>query len=239
MGQPDGYLASWGIWMFTINSGHRTGKLLRAVGGAAVTALLITGLVGCNTDSGSDDSGSGENCGYQIAFFGALTGSAAGLGINIAQGAELAVDQYNAKTSANCVTLAKFDSQGSPDVAPGLARQLVTNAKILGIVGPAFSGESEAANPIFNEAGVPLITPSATRTSLATKGWTVFHRAVANDDAQGPAAAGYIKNALKATKVFVADDQSAYGAGLANIVKERLGGDVVGTDNTAADGMPT
>ncbi|MBB5869140.1 branched-chain amino acid transport system substrate-binding protein [Allocatelliglobosispora scoriae] len=225
--------------MFTINSGHRAGKLLRAVGGTAVAALFITGLAGCNSDSGSDDAAGGGNCGFEIAFFGALTGSAAGLGVNIEQGAELAVDQYNTKNGKDCVTLKKFDSQGSPDVAPGLARQLVTDKKILGIVGPAFSGESEAANPIFQEAGIPLITPSATRTSLATKGWKVFHRAVANDDAQGPAAAGYIKNSLKAEKVFVGDDQSAYGAGLADIVKAKLGGLVVASDKTAADGKQT
>jgi len=159
--------------------------------------------------------------------------------VNIEQGAELAVDQYNDKNGANCVTIKKFDSQGSPDVAPGLARSLVTDKKIIGIVGPPFSGESEAADPIFNDAGIPLITPSATRPSLSTHGWKVFHRAVANDDAQGPAGAAYIQNVLKATKVFVADDQSAYGAGLADVVKSKLGSAVVGTDKTAADGKQT
>lgn len=213
-------------------------RFIRVIGSAAVAALLAGGAAACNrgTTTGSSE---GKNCGYAIAFFGALTGSAANLGINIEQGAELAGDQYNDKNGAGCITIKKYDSQGSPDVAPGLARKLVTDQKILGIVGPAYSGESEAADPIFNDAGIPLITPSATRTSLSTHGWKVFHRAVANDDAQGPAAAAYMKNVLKAPKVFVADDQSAYGAGLADIVKQMLGGTVAGSDKTAADGKQT
>jgi branched-chain amino acid transport system substrate-binding protein len=141
--------------------------------------------------------------------------------------------------------MVKFDSQGDPAQAPGVARQLVQNKKILGIIGPAFSGESIAANPIFNEAGIPLITPSATNPVLATGGqaggtpWKVFHRAVANDASQGPAAARYIKSVLNAQKVFVVDDQSAYGAGLADAVKSTLGSLVVNSDKVGADGKQT
>lgn len=199
-------------------------------------ALLATG---CNTSSSEGSSASGQDCDLSIAFFGALTGSAANLGVNIKNGAQLAVDQYNAKHADCKVTLKPFDSEGDPAKAPALARNLVSDKKIVGIVGPAFSGESEAADPIFEEAGIPLVTPSATRPSLSTNGWKVFHRAVADDDAQGPAAANYIKNVVKASKVFVVDDQSAYGAGLADAVKKTLGPLVVGIDKTAADGKQT
>jgi branched-chain amino acid transport system substrate-binding protein len=216
--------------------------LVRALGGAAILAL-VAGAAACN--SGSDNEGSGgssggnKNCGYKIAFLGALTGSAANLGVNIEQGYELALKQYNQKNGADCITVAKFDTQGDPAVAPGVARQLVTDKKIIGVVGLPFSGESEAANPILSDASIPNITPSATRPSLATKGWKTFHRAVANDDAQGPAAASYIKDVLKPQKAFVADDQSAYGAGLADVVKSKLGSLVVATDKTGADGKQT
>ena len=212
--------------------------LARAFGGVAIAALLV-GAAACNSSNKTTTGGasSGSTCGYKIAYFGALTGSSANLGVNIEQGAELAVVQYNAKHGKDCITMQKFDSQGDPAVAPGLARSLVTDAKIIGVVGPPFSGESEAADPIFNDAGIPTITPSATRVSLSTHGWKIFHRAVANDGSQGPAAAAYIKNVLKADKVFVGDDQSAYGAGLADAVKGALGSAVVvGTDKTSADG---
>ncbi|MGK5684515.1 branched-chain amino acid ABC transporter substrate-binding protein [Actinoplanes sp. URMC 104] len=209
--------------------------LARAIGGVAIIGLLA-GAAACNSSSGGDDTASEGNCGYKLAFFGALTGSAANLGVNIEQGFELAIEQYNKAKGSDCIQVAKFDSQGEASVAPGVARSLVADKKILGIVGPPFSGESEAADPIFESAGIPTITPSATRVSLASKGWKTFHRAVANDDAQGPAGAAYIKDVLKAQKVFVADDQSAYGAGLAEVVKSKLGPLVVQTDKTEGDG---
>ncbi|GAA3946759.1 putative ABC transporter/extracellular ligand-binding receptor [Amorphoplanes auranticolor] len=211
--------------------------LARAIGGLAVIGL-IAGAAACNSDSGSDDTASG-NCGYKLAFFGALTGSSANLGVNIEQGFELAINQFNEKKGSDCITVAKFDSQGEPGVAPGVARNLVADKKILAVVGPPFSGESEAAVPIFEAAGIPSVSPSATRVSLTANGWKTFHRAVANDDAQGPAAANYIKDVMKAQKVFVANDQSAYGAGLSEVVQKTLGAAVVATDKTEADGKQT
>jgi branched-chain amino acid transport system substrate-binding protein len=211
----------------------------RAIGGVAIIGL-IAGAAACNKDSSSSsDTAGGSNCGYKLAYFGALTGSSANLGVNIEQGFELAIEQYNKTKGSECITVAKFDSQGAAEVAPGVARSLVADKKIIGIVGPPFSGESEAADPIFEAAGIPTVTPSATRVSLAANGWKTFHRAVANDDAQGPAGAAYIKDNLKATKVFVADDQSAYGQGLADVVKAKLGALVVGSDKTEGDGKQT
>jgi branched-chain amino acid transport system substrate-binding protein len=125
------------------------------------------------------------------------------------------------------VTVSPFDSQGASTNASGLAKNAVQDSKIVAMIGPAFSGESEVANPIFDEAGLAAITPSATRPSLSSKGYKIFHRGVGNDDAQGPAAARYIKDVLKSSKVFVVDDQSAYGAGLADNVKKTLGAAVI------------
>ncbi|MEV6811737.1 branched-chain amino acid ABC transporter substrate-binding protein, partial [Micromonospora sp. NPDC051296] len=177
-------------------------KLARLVGGVAIAALAMGGVTACKSDSGSNDA-AGDDCGAKIAFFGALTGPNAALGINMNGGVKLAVDKYN-KENADCqVTLVPLDSQGNPEQAPGLAQQAIDDEKIVGIVGPAFSGESEAANPLFSEAGLVHITPSATRPSLADQNWKTFFRAVGNDYSQGPAAGNYIKNVLKAEKVFV------------------------------------
>src|SRR5205085_8407561 len=89
--------------------GWRRGRALRqglrrVLGGVAIVAL-IAGAAACNKSTSSGSAG-GKNCGYKIAFFGALTGSAANLGVNIEQGAELAIDQYNTKNGANCISIA-------------------------------------------------------------------------------------------------------------------------------------
>ena len=191
---------------------------------AAIAAGLTLAACGTTDDGGDEDTGASGNgggggaaCDITLAFFGPQTGPSAGLGEPIIQGAQLAIDQYNAE--AECpVAYEQIDSQGSPDQAPALATEAAGNDAIIGIIGPAFSGESAAAGPIFAEAGLPTISPSATDPKLADNGWDTFHRALGNDNTQGPAAAAYIQDTIGAKEVFVIDDASEYGAGLANIV---------------------
>lgn len=205
-------------------------RSLIKIGAPIVAAAFALSACGGTTGGSANNAGGGKACDLKIGFFGALTGDAANLGINIKNGAELAVNQYNEKNPDCKVSLVTFDSQGDPSVAPGLAQKAVTDKKLVGIVGPAFSGESKAADPIFDKAGLNIITASATNPALSTNGWKTFHRILGNDATQGPAAAKYIKDVLKAEKAFVIDDSSEYGKGLADIVRKDLGGQVAGTD---------
>jgi len=208
-------------------------RSVQAVGALLLVASLA--LSGCGTKSDSTTTAAqGKQCDLKIGMFGALTGPNASLGIYIQNGAKLAIEQYNTKNSACKVTLATFDSQGDPTQAPGLAKKAIDDKKIVGIVGPAFSGESKAADPAFNEAGLVTITPSATNPALADNGWKTFFRNIGNDATQGPAAAKYIRDTIKSTKTFVIDDASEYGKGLADIVRKDLGKLVVGNDGIQA-----
>jgi branched-chain amino acid transport system substrate-binding protein len=204
------------------------------LGGVALAVALVGSAAACGGNDNGNSSG-GDKCGLKLAFVGALTGGSANLGINIRNGAKMAVDEYNAKNKGCEVTLLEKDSQGKEDVVSPIAKDLVKDQKLIGSVGPAFSGETQTAMPTYEEGKLPMITPSATRPSLSTNGWKTFHRAVANDDSQGPAAANYIKSVLNAQKVFVMDDQSAYGTGLADNVKKTLGTLVVDTDKVQKD----
>jgi branched-chain amino acid transport system substrate-binding protein len=212
---------------------------LRLISALAVGVALVAGACGSDDNGNSADTtattaggtASGVKCdGVSLGYFGPLTGDAANLGINIKNGADLAVSQFNAKNPDCKITLVDYDSQGDPKQAPALADKAIADAKVVGIVGPAFSGESRAANPKFNEAVLPIITPSATGVDLSANGWTIFHRALANDGKQGPGIAKYISGALAAKKVVVIDDASEYGKGLADIVKSSLGPLVVASD---------
>lgn len=196
--------------------------MYKFAGLAGLAVATVVGLSAC-TSANAGGTDAAARCGFKIAFFGALTGDNANIGLAPRDGARLAVDQYNAKHASCQAELANFDSQGDPKQAPGLAQKIVQDPRVLGVVGPAFSGESEAADPILNQGGVTLITPSATRPSLASQGWAVFHRAVGNDASQGPAAGRYLKTVIKAQRTFVIDDTSAYGKGLADEVRLVLG----------------
>jgi branched-chain amino acid transport system substrate-binding protein len=214
--------------------------MTRTTHGLRVAAILATAALGLSACGGTSDEGgdSGSSpsegaeaaCGLKLGYMGALTGPYAGLGIEIEKGGELAIDEYN-KEHPDCqVGLEKYDTQGDPTQAGPLARQAVSDDAVIGILGPAFSGESAAVDPTFADAGLPTITASATDPTLSEQGWDTFFRMLGNDATQGPAAANYIQNKIKSTKVFVMDDASPYGKGLADQVRDTLGNDVVGND---------
>ena len=205
-----------------------------------LVTLVAVGLIAAacgdsksSTSTGAVTPGKGVKCATlpAIGYFGPLTGDAANLGINIKNGVSLAVDQWNAANPDCKVTLKDYDSQGDPQKAPALADQAIADKSILGIVGPAFSGESKAVDPKFDQAVLPIITASATNPDLSKNGWKIFHRMLATDAKQGPDVATYMKDTLKLKNVFVIDDQSEYGKGLADQVRTTLGALATGKDS--------
>jgi branched-chain amino acid transport system substrate-binding protein len=84
-------------------------------------------------------------CGkVSIAYIGTIAGANAALGLNILNGVKLAIKEHNAANPGCQVTLKQFDSEGSPDKAPAVVTQAISDESILGVVGLAFSGESKA-----------------------------------------------------------------------------------------------
>ena len=202
-----------------------------AVAGVAALALSACGTTGGNSSSNKAGGGSSSSkCGFKIGYLGAETGPNGNLGTNMVGGIKTALAAYNAKHSDCTVTLEDVDSQGDAGQATSLATKLISDKTVLGVVGPGFSGETEATGPAFAQAGMVTVSPSATDPTLSTHGWATFHRVVANDAAQGPAAATYLTE-QGAKKVFVVDDSESYGTGLADAVAKALGSAVVKRDS--------
>jgi branched-chain amino acid transport system substrate-binding protein len=158
-----------------------------------------------------------------IAMAGALTGPDAALGINIKNGVQLAIDKHNAANPGCQVQLKPFDTEGDPQKATAIAPQIVDDQYTIGLVGPAFSGETKATGTVFDQAGLASVTASATNVTLSENGWKTFFRGLANDGVQGPSVANYLKNTLSYKKICVVDDSTDYGLGLATAVRETLG----------------
>ena len=158
-----------------------------------------------------------------IAMAGALNGPDAALGINIKYGVQLAIDKHNAANPGCQVQLKPFDTEGDPQKATAIAPQIINDAFTIGLVGPAFSGETKATGAVFDQAGLVAATASATNVTLSEQGWKTFFRGLANDGVQGPSVANYLKNTLQQKKICVVDDSTDYGTGLAQAVRETLG----------------
>jgi branched-chain amino acid transport system substrate-binding protein len=184
------------------------------------------------TDTGTEEMTETEtgaapvgDCGdaVTIAYQGPLTGPNAALGINMLNGIQLAVDEANESGELDfMVEIESLDSQGDPAQAPPLAQGAAADDSVVAVIGPSFSGETAASGPIYEQAGLPFLSPSATNPDLSQNGWEYFFRTVATDATQGPVAARFIYENLGATQVAVVDDASEYGKGLADIVEQSL-----------------
>src|SRR3954454_15630354 len=119
-----------------IRSHHR----LRFAMVTMAAGALVLAACGSSKSSSSGSSSGGKT--VALGSVGALTGDSANLGINIRNGAKLAVDQYNAGNPKVKVTLKEFDTAGDPAQASTLKDKFVNDSAIIALVGPAFSGET-------------------------------------------------------------------------------------------------
>ncbi len=201
-----------------------TKHVVRAAVPLAVGAVLLAGCGGSSSGGGGGTTSSGGKT-FTIACQGPLTGDNAALGINICDGAKLAIDQANAKGDLSFKLAYKgVDDQGDPTKAPAAAQSEVGDSNVIAIVGPAFSGATQASEQYFTEANLASVTASATLPTLTdpSNHFTTFFRTVATDSSQGAGAADYIAKVLKATKVYSVNDGSAYGQGLAKELESNL-----------------
>jgi len=200
-------------------------RVLALVAVAALVAGACSKKKDNTTNPGSTASAPAEKQTVKIEFFGALSGDYKLLVIHGEQAAKLAFDQANAGKFGDLPVKIVFEGQdtgGSGDQASPLADKVVNDPSVVGIIGPAFSGESAAVGDRFDQAGIPFITPSATDDALATHGWTHWFRGVGNNSDEAKGAVPYIINILAPNCTFVASDGSAYGHGLAAIAQTKL-----------------
>lgn len=179
----------------------------------AVGALLLTG---CGGGSGGDGTT------YKIAYQGPLSGDNVQLGINMANGVKLAIEQANASGDYDFeLEYLASDDQGLPDKAVTAAQRAIDDQDVVAVVGPAFSGPADTAAEVYAAAGMAALSPSATRADLTTKGYETFLRAVPNDSAQGTGWGKFFAE-QGAKKVVVVDDKTDYGIGLADVAEQEL-----------------
>ena len=121
------------------------------------------------------------------------------------------------------------DDEGGAEGGAAVANKLVADPTFVALAGALFSGATAAGMPIYEEAGIPMLSPSATAAFLTQEGSAVFNRIPFTDPIQGAAAASYMYNDLGFTTIAVLHDGEDYGKGLATTVKdefEALGGTV-------------
>jgi len=166
----------------------------------------------------------------RVAFVGPNTGDYSAFGIDMTRGAELAVVDHPTVHGFD-IELLSEDTQGTPEQGASVANKLAADPQVVAIDGHSFSGSTEVAIPIYGDAGIVMLSPSATNPDLTKLGSPVFNRVAFHDEMQGEHAANYIFNVLGVTSIAAMHDGGAYGQGLAEMTAsffEGLGGTVVG-----------
>ena len=189
---------------------------------AAAAALAVSSLVGFAPASHAKAKT------ITLAFQGPLTGEEASVGQDELAGMQYAIKLFNAKNKGKYkVKVVQADDQGDPAQSAKVAPGIASNKKIIGLVGAAYSGATIAALPYYKQRGLAMVSPSATRVSITDPadgniGFPVFHRVVPTDKVQGPALFKLATKGVSSPKVYIVDDQSAYGVGLVDYMKPTI-----------------
>jgi branched-chain amino acid transport system substrate-binding protein len=162
-----------------------------------------------------------------------LTGGVSQFGIGSHQGFVLAFEEANAEGGilGQKIELVSEDDQSKAGQSATAVRKLITQDKVVAILGDATSSATLEAAPIAQADKIPMITPTATNPRITEVGDFIF-RVCFLDEFQGRVLARFAREKLKAQKIFTLTDvKQDYSIDLLKFFKEeftKLGGTIVG-----------
>lgn len=157
----------------------------------------------------------------RIAHGGPVSGPIAALGKDEENGVRMAIDELNARKlqlGGRPVhwKLEAGDDVGDPGQATALARRFC-DRKVAAVVGHLQSGTTLPAAKIYNDCGIPNITPAATNPAITEAGYDDTFRVIANDRAMVNALLDYAVKHQGVKRIAIVDDRTAYGQGIVKL----------------------
>lgn len=216
-----------------LNSGTRK-SFYKSLCVLSFAAMLITGCTkGC---SKSEPVASNE---ILVGEFGSFTGGEATFGQSTSEGIKLAFNEQNKAggIKGKQLKLITLDNQGKPEEARASVQRLITQDKVVAVLGEVASSRTLAAAPVAQQYKVPMITPSSTNPKVTEVGDYIF-RVCFIDPFQGLVMAKFARNEIKKSRVAILRDvKSDYSTGLADVfINEfkKLGGEIVADESYQA-----
>lgn len=195
-----------------------------------LAVTLTVALAGCKKGEGVGPGYSDSEVSFGL--FVSTSGDFGSFGEDTREGVELAVEQINAAGGINGkkIRLRIEDTRSRPEEGGNAASKLATGDSVFLALGAVASSVSLNAAPVFQEYGIPMISPSSTNPTVTQQGDRIF-RICYLDDFQGGACAVFARRELKAQKAAILTNQDdAYSTGLARFFKkkfEEMGGEIV------------
>ena len=154
-----------------------------------------------------------------------LSGGNAKMGNDISQAATLAVEEWNAKGGVlgRKLEIVAFDDACDAQQSVTAAHKLVDGG-VVAVAGGYCSSAAIPASAVYHDAGVAFVADASSNPKLTDQGFENVFRVIGRDDQQGPYAAGFMMNTLKAKKIAIIHDNTLYAKGLADATKAALEG---------------
>lgn len=173
----------------------------------------------------------------KIGLLAPTSGDLAVYGQAVYNSAMMAVTELNAAGGIDGATieLIHYDNEGDPTKTMNLFNRLVDEDEIVALVGPVISGTSLVVGPLAEEAGIPMLTPTATNPEV-TPGLDFVFRACYIDPYQGRVVAKFAQENLDAkTAVIFRNVSNDYSIGLADAFEVAFTGELLGDEGYTAE----
>ncbi|GIM44896.1 ethanolamine utilization protein EutJ [Collibacillus ludicampi] len=188
----------------------------------AIMALAMGMVAGCGSQSTSSQGSSGDNGStIKIGADLELTGGQASYGTSALKGIQLAAEEINNAGGINGkkIEIVQADDSSKPEESTRAAQKLISQDKVVAIIGTSTSTNTLAAVQVVQDKKIPMITPTATNAKVTVNNGKVnsyVFRACFIDPFQGSVMANFATQNLKAkTAVVYIDTSSDYSKGLA------------------------
>ena len=176
----------------------------------------------------------------KIGHVGPISGVIGHLGIDNERGAKMAIDELNSSGTKIGGKAVKFELVTEDDAADPRqavsAAQRIVGARVSGVIGHLNSGSTIPASYIYNTAGIPQISPSATNPKFTRQGIPGAFRVIADDVQLGRTLGKFTVEILKGKNIAVIDDRTAYGQGVAEEFEKAVkaaGGNIISHEFTS------
>ncbi len=198
---------------------------------SAISLLVLVSMLLAACGGGAAGGGV-----IKVATQSPLSGGQSAIGVDIKNGAELALEQLKGplEEMGFTVQLAPYDDQANPDNGVANAKQIVSDPAVLCVVGHYNSGVQIPSSEEYHSAGLANVSPANTNPKVTTRGYLEVNRIVGRDDVQGVVAADFAAS-KGVTSVYVLHDKTAYGQGIAEFFRieaEAKGMQVLGFEGT-------
>ena len=203
---------------------HSALRIPNTAFGALATVLIVFSLGGCGKQEPV----------VKVGFVAPLTGDQAPHGEDMLDGAMLAIE--HARRNGPVIpgyklVLYPLDDQRNPTQAVAAAKKLSADRDVIAVIGHLNSSCTMPASAVYHEARLLQITPVCSNPQISRQRFDTFYRTCATDDQQGPGAALFAVRELGSKRIFILDDMTTYGRGLADEFERKartLGAQILG-----------